>query len=604
MTHQPEFDLGKVLSELSIEKLNQLTARAKRLIKPPALPEADITTAGPLDRAIAKETAGTGVVQTGTGDVLTMRPYAADHPTLLSNEAVKQLQDAWESITPEEAEQYFRNNPLMLLYYPEDYYYLKPPKIDRNNRKRLLEELLQPTQVKDYLREQPLELLRINYSNAPHDQWYPEEFRDVFQQMTIELTPQRVTEELQKNPGALFTLRFKSTFHDEYAPLMSRDAQLAIKEFGKNLTMMEARAIIEKDPKVLLQADLNMIPSPTTRHGDDSPIPAYVRGVIHEEAQKIRFQFNPDAKAAETTEEPTRNLPDEFRGGAKPIDTNRPWEDLMGPGEVLSNRGSTAVVYRPERYPNTVVKVFSKSPRSYAAERHALEVVQESNHVPKTYAFREEGGDNYIVKEYIDGKNIQTSTLVVSKFPLTPKERIQTQGVEASLQQTVAGWVLSSLEALSEFHEKGIMIADFKFADYLWDAIHQRTVINDLNNACDIDRKSQFFREGPLPYHDIRDIMKVFLYATPLGKEIGMKIAISGEILVSDGRGSESPGINKDIAGKLIERAEELGAVPSFIKVLDLLYSSVSNILRPNPSARDYYEAVKAYFTEIGLYKT
>ena len=276
----------------------------------------------------------------------------------------------------------------------------------------------------------------------------------------------------------------------------------------------------------------------------------------------------------------------------------KPWREVFGPSREIGS-GNSGHVFRPEdpRFRQLVVKVFDKDdPLSvFFKERHALERLSGLRQVANMVGYRDTGANfldpSFIAKEFIEGESLEEIYTGAAPFPLRPGEQVSVE------QQKVAFWLISAMEAVAACHKRGILVADFKFADFLWDTKHKRTVIIDFANAFDMNDKDHYWGQKS-PGHDIQELLKVFFYKTALGQAVGMRWR--GHSISPDWPSGSS--ISQEISQSLTNKAKELKATGSLQKLTDMI-ADMFNSNRKDYTVQEYLGIMKDYFGEVGLYR-
>lgn len=286
----------------------------------------------------------------------------------------------------------------------------------------------------------------------------------------------------------------------------------------------------------------------------------------------------------------------------------QPWGvvfDSDGSKEEQIGFGYSGHVYRPKKYPGVAVKVFdfNESSGDYARELAILTELQGLPHVVELLGRGEPINDRgqvvsnlrYLVKRFVTGENMY-ETMADSpysyEFPLTksPGETALSDHArgEKAFQEKLAAWLISSMEALEEIHQKDVVLSDFKFADFPWDRERGRTVLIDFGNAVKLG--SEYDHGSRSPGHDIDSVLAVLFMLTEIGLNIGM--SFSGGT-VSWGR---------EGTRRLRTEAENLQATGSLMKIIGFLEESIDRNNPKHHSAGEYAEALKDYFKAVGLY--
>lgn len=273
---------------------------------------------------------------------------------------------------------------------------------------------------------------------------------------------------------------------------------------------------------------------------------------------------------------------------------DQPWEKVFGPGEKIGS-GNVGEVYRPldPQFRDRVIKVFNKSlvGNPYWIEVNALTKLQGANHVVKIMGHDQIESEQYLVKEFIDGENMEevfNSSAFV--FPSQPGERVTPE------QQKLAIWLVSSMEALAEIHARKVIVSDFKFADFPWDPKRGKTVVIDLANAWDKEHISYSGQRSEM--HDIGLILNLFFYKTGIGRELGMEHLYSFAEPTWPGQQA----LPNQETLRLLKTKAERPAVSDSLKKIITMFEGIHEWPQRLYSAGEYAQALKEYFQEVGLY--
>ncbi|MEK7617273.1 MAG: serine/threonine-protein kinase [Patescibacteria group bacterium] len=273
---------------------------------------------------------------------------------------------------------------------------------------------------------------------------------------------------------------------------------------------------------------------------------------------------------------------------------SRPWQEVFPGGRLLSEAGLDADVYIEGRHPTVAIKVFRPGRQTqFRNEVAVLKRLQGLPNVVQMIGSAERTTDPYIAKVFVEAsKPHPIFDPDFKTFPLSRLEadRIPLDKVES--YQAAAAWLLSALEAIVQIHQRGIMVRDFKFDDYLWDMEGRRTVLIDFGNALDIEKRKPS-EMASTPEQDATSLIKVLLAKTFPGSTLAqMTLDPDGDAnWALYGVGPSQ----REALARIKRHAQAYGPVaPSFIKIIEMMEGG-SN------SPQEYLDTTRSYFREVGL---
>lgn len=385
-----------------------------------------------------------------------------------------------------------------------------------------------------------------------------------------------------------------------YLPLMNSSTQPASET-------PEGKIVAEPESsKQLTQEEIDKLPANVSKEGADLlekiPLPP---GVKPSDVKPLA-QWEIDSLLSAVPEE-ERNLlfeptPEEIKR------YNQPWQEIFGPEAELLNKNSTKDVYRPKEHPEIVVKV-AKAINNVSfllelkLEKEALLKLQDSKHVPRLLGI----GPNYLVEEFIQGKEMRETFYVSDSdeakcFPVKAGEEVN------NTQRGAASWLVSAMEALTEIHERGLAVTNFRWSHWLWNEEGQRTVIVNLKEARTVGERGNLSEENyafikQLQYNkDINTIMRLFLSNIKgFSQEMVFHDKTTSDHLAAFWLGGKTI-LDKDGGEKLKQTASALGASESLKRVIEMFTGAI-DAPRKAPSTQEYTQALKDYFDEVGILK-
>lgn len=306
--------------------------------------------------------------------------------------------------------------------------------------------------------------------------------------------------------------------------------------------------------------------------------------------RKVQLQFLIDwaNKRLEASSFPE---PAAVRVEAEPAAYNKPWQAVFGQGEIIGVGGDGHVYLVKKDGRQYAVKVFDKRDSGYYYERHALEKLQGTDHVARMVGYND--SFRYVVKEFIDAEN-----MFGTFYRTIHRQPVHAGTIMSPEQKKIAQWFISSMEALAEIHGKKVLVSDFKFADYLWEADKGTTILIDFANALDMEDKDHYWGQKK-PVHDINNLVCLFLFHEG-GTVAGMRMGTSNEDALLPGT-TTAGGYNQESLIILKGKVQEQGAVPSLIKIIEFVEDGAKMENRRNHSTEEYVQAMKDYFREVGL---
>lgn len=277
-------------------------------------------------------------------------------------------------------------------------------------------------------------------------------------------------------------------------------------------------------------------------------------------------------------------------GDKLPREYHEPWAKLFGEAEKIGE-GLDAFVFRPVKFPDAVIKEYKK-PGKLHDEFKPLKALQGLPCVPILIGYNYHSSPaGYIVEEFISGENMMDASakglLRLLQPPVTHP---------SSEERKLATWLTSSMQALAMIHERDFVIRDFKFSDWPWDQSKQSTVIIDFGNSEYTWYVSTSSNREAYQYQDINEILKVFFFATELGSKSGLELnRYSGTVELASG-------VNmKQVISYLSEITTGGNSFESLKRLLQMAQDFQSFSKDKRPAAKDFAQAFKDYFTEVGL---
>lgn len=526
---------------------------------------------------------------------LCLRPGLPNNP--LNPEASDYFHDKSLYLSERQLKDYLKDHPVQTLQNSLSGSYWKAGDV----RSSLTAE-----QVKHHLQENLLDLLRLDPRIIREDAFIrsqtitssgerveqPDIIRDTVKQMLTNLSPDLIKAELRKNP--LLTLQTGEGMLDTSTDLgwgrkkpeiqLSSKISKLIIEAMEKLTPEQVRTHLRANPLDILR----VVPANLTYLKPETLT------ALRHEAGKLRFRMqgevDSDINIALTEEQsappekpPMPEIPVYYRS----------WQEEFGQGEYL-DEGLSGKVFRPEAFPEIVVKEDkgTKYGDAFEQELHALRNLQGIPGVAQLKGYNARTGlpyPRYLVKEYVDGENLESTIIDASGMPIRAGEKTSPE------QKKAARWLVSSLEALAEIHARGLLVGDFRVSDFPWDAKNQRSVCIDLGNALDTDPSSKFYPMSKSftidRFKEINHFLHIFLAETKLGQT--MKIMpnnIEERLDYLDVIGSNI----------LLIQANNSNATNSFLNIILMIKEEGSG---KKHSAQEYADTLKDHFKEVGLWE-
>ncbi|MBI2334951.1 hypothetical protein HYU96_04100 [Candidatus Daviesbacteria bacterium] len=239
-------------------------------------------------------------VEIGIGDLLEMDDNCITVNSPLSPEAQKDLKQTRDNITQEQLETCIKSDPSVVLRMNNGILYILDERFTIIETARAQ---LTPDQIRGFLQENPLNILRIEPFWLKSDS-VDNEVKKIIIEQAQALTPERLRTELQKNP--LFVLGvnhdmslYSDTLRDIIGSPISPEAREVIEETARGLTLEQVRSYIERDPRILLRMSY-------VRMSDDRSRPSYpfmrllpeVSDFISKTMQQLTFKLRAHGEAA------------------------------------------------------------------------------------------------------------------------------------------------------------------------------------------------------------------------------------------------------------------------------------------------------------------
>lgn len=595
-----QFDLNKTIGTLSDEQIHRALQRARQLrSQTPPVPE----------RPETRE------VEIELGNLLKVDPemlFSGEY-TAFSPEAIKDINAMLDGLTPNQITAHFQTHPWDLLLVKK-----LPPHLQESVV--LAQKALTPDQIREYLSQHALLLTQVDY--------------DALLSSSSSLSPDAkkvLQEEAQKadaikkfQPILLDRTNFfkmHMSLLDKKHDLLDSDQKMALGIIMEDIKAEDVNTFVNDHPAALLEMPyFTMMLLTRNQH---YRIPLDVAGIIRKEARNLRFRLKAPVEpklppGVEPPREPRPENPPPIRK------YSRPWQEEFGPGTKIgtgysAGRDVRAGVYRPQAYPELAVKVFGEDKWSEChQELEAQKAMQGLRHVVNLVGYRYDGDpararayghseapENYLVKEFVDSE-IMLEKILLAQNPTKVGETLSTALTPEDTKQ-VAAWLISGMEGLAEIHRRGFIISDFKFSDWPWDRQNKRMVIIDLGNA--INTRDASYNREATEQDDTNDLLKSFFLTTKLGRAhmggIDIKIQNTGAGNVLDGALTWPISNVIEILKAKTQEPSTLGSLKRLVRLMEeeLDYRVNATALTPKRNfAAEYAQAMKNYFTEVGLY--